>query len=272
MYCSVAEIMTQISKNELDPFRAILGILTGLNDSDRLTNVISSTGLRFDMSLTEAEAYSHKTRARAYQPKIINAYDLLDDQSKLAVSDAVIMALLHKQDNALPQIGDILQKIGWGISDDGKLVATTPDLREMFFPKGSPWDAFVVIRDLFAEAKAELIVVDAYCDGTVFQMLAPNISSSLRINILCSKYASAIATEAKAFILQHPSVVIEVRQTKDYHDRFIVIDGQACVHIGASIKDAGKTAFMISRIEDQQNKDSLLLNINSSWKTATVIL
>jgi hypothetical protein len=264
--------MTQISKIELDPFRAILGVLMGLNDSDKLTNLVSATGLQFDMSLTEAEAYSHKTRARAYQPRIINAYSHLDDQQKLAVSDAVITAILLKQDDVYPHVAEILQKIGWGISDDEKLVATKPDLREMFFPKGSPWDAFVVIRDLFSEAKNELIIVDAYCDGTVFQMLSPNILSTFRVNILCSKHAPAVATEAKAFILQHPSIVIEVRQTRDFHDRFIVIDGQSCVHIGASIKDAGKTAFMINRIEDQQNKDSLLQNINNSWNAATIIL
>jgi hypothetical protein len=35
--------------------------------------------------------------------------------------------------------------------------------REMFFPAGSPWDAFVVLRDAFAEAQAELLIVDRYC-------------------------------------------------------------------------------------------------------------
>jgi hypothetical protein len=91
---------------------------------------------------------------------------------------------------------------------------------------------------------------------------------SLRVRILCSRYAPAVAAEAQLFVAQHSGAVIEVRQTKDFHDRFIVIDGQSCVHVGASIKDAGKTAFMISRVEDQQNRDNLLAAIDTSWNAA----
>jgi ribosomal silencing factor RsfS len=71
---------------------------------------------------------------------------------------------------------------------------------------------------------------------------------------------------------QNSGVAIEVRQARDFHDRFVVIDGQSCVHIGAFIKDAGKTAFMISRLEDQQNRDSLVASIEASWNGATVLL
>ena len=34
------------------------------------------------------------------------------------------------------------------------------------------------------------------------------------------------------------------------HDRFLIIDEETAYHIGASIKDAGKKCFGISRIED----------------------
>lgn len=35
-----------------------------------------------------------------------------------------------------------------------------------------------------------------------------------------------------------------------FHDRFLIIDETTAYHIGASIKDAGKKCFAISRIED----------------------
>jgi hypothetical protein len=113
----------------------------------------------------------------------------------------------------------------------------------MFFPKGSPWDGFVVIRDVFAEATATITVIDAYCDGTVFKMLAQRPLDKLHIRILCSKGADAVSAEAKAFTAQHPGATAEVRKTKDCHDRFILLDGKTCIHIGASIRDAGKTAW-----------------------------
>lgn len=59
--------------------------------------------------------------------------------------------------------------------------------------------------------------------------------------------------------------VIEVRQAKDFHDRFVVLDG-------ASINSAGKTAFMISPIEDLANRDTLLAQIDSSWMAASQLL
>ena len=128
----------------------------------------------------------------------------------------------------------------------------------MFFPKDSPWDAFVVLRDILAEARHSVTVIDAYCDATIFKMLASRSLEKLRVRVLSSKHADALAAEAKAFTGQHPGIIIEIRRTKDFHDRFVVIDGDTCIHIGASVKDAGKTAFMVSRVEDPQNRDAIL--------------
>ena len=41
-----------------------------------------------------------------------------------------------------------------------------------------------------------------------------------------------------------------MRETDEFHDRFLIIDRKHLYHIGASIKDAGKKAFEISINED----------------------
>lgn len=41
-----------------------------------------------------------------------------------------------------------------------------------------------------------------------------------------------------ALIAQCPSLT--VLHTRAFHDRFIILDGEAAYHIGASLKDAGK--------------------------------
>ena len=71
---------------------------------------------------------------------------------------------------------------------------------------------------------------------------------------------------------QYPNVTVQVRTTKDFHDRFIVLDGTVCVHVGASIKDAGKRACMVSRIEDAGNRDAMLTQLNESWDAGTHVL
>ena len=52
------------------------------------------------------------------------------------------------------EIAAALEKLGWSIQD-GDLVVRTPEVREVFFPKGSPWDAHLILQSLFAEATYE---------------------------------------------------------------------------------------------------------------------
>ena len=41
-----------------------------------------------------------------------------------------------------------------------------------------------------------------------------------------------------------------VNYTGVFHDRFLIVDETTAYHIGASLKDAGKKCFGITRIED----------------------
>lgn len=41
-----------------------------------------------------------------------------------------------------------------------------------------------------------------------------------------------------------------VKYTGVFHDRFLLVDETTAYHIGASLKDAGKKCFGITRIED----------------------
>ena len=43
--------------------------------------------------------------------------------------------------------------------------------------------------------------------------------------------------------------LLTVKKTTAFHDRFLIIDGVEGYHIGASLKDAGKKCFGITKIE-----------------------
>lgn len=259
-----------VTKAKLDPFRVILGVVADHRDSDLLIAVASATGLRFDALVSGAAAHSHKTRVRELVPRILAGYDALSELAALGAANALVAAL-QSQSGILAQAADALRRVGWEIRDT-ELVVVDPDVREMFFPKGSRWDAYVVLRDLFTEASKELVIVDAYCDNTVFELLAARAPKRLAVRILCWKSATAVAGEAKAFVAQFPGWVVHVRQAKDFHDRFVIVDGGSCVHVGASINAAGKTAFMISRVEDPVNRDALLKQIEASWSAASQLV
>jgi hypothetical protein len=57
-----------------------------------------------------------------------------------------------------------------------------------------------------------------------------------------------------------------------FHDRFILVDGNECWHIGCSIKDAGDKAFMMSKVEDEINRTGLVAFIERSWSEATRLI
>ena len=50
------------------------------------------------------------------------------------------------------------------------------------------------------------------------------------------------------FNSQYPTLT--VNYTGAFHDRFLIIDKMTAYHIGASLKDAGKKCFGITRLED----------------------
>ena len=58
------------------------------------------------------------------------------------------------------------------------------------------------------------------------------------------------------FNAQYPK--LSVKTTTDFHDRFLIIDKAEVYHIGASIKDAGKKSFGMTKIEDKDLVKSLV--------------
>jgi len=107
---------------------------------------------------------------------------------------------------------------------------------QMFFRAGQEHNAFVQIRDLVKTAKVHITIVDSYVDDTLWSLLG-NVDGSAEIRILSSHMKGDFTIEGKKFAAQHGNTV-QIRQTSNYHDRFIVADDR-CWHLGASIKDAG---------------------------------
>jgi hypothetical protein len=76
--------------------------------------------------------------------------------------------------------------------------------------------------------------------------------------------------EVKKFVAQHKNLV-EVRTTNTYHDRFVILDEKRCFHLGASIKDAGNKAFVMSEITRPSIVQAALIDINREWNSASQV-
>ena len=141
---------------------------------------------------------------------------------------------------------------------------------QYFFPQGATHDAYVKIKEILRLASTAITIVDPYIDESIFQMLASVQQPTLSVKLLTSKLPPDFALEARKFTTQHSGISLEVRRTREFHDRFIILDDSQCYHVGASIKDAGNKVFMISLVQDQQNIDALLQEHNRSWNAASV--
>jgi hypothetical protein len=143
--------------------------------------------------------------------------------------------------------------------------------REVFFAKGSEHDAYVHIRSILQTAKRELFVIDPYMDGSIFQVLGTLQPTTLRIRILASKISADFALEGAKFMKQHPGFTIEVRTTRDFHDRFVIVDNSSCYLLGASIKDAGNKGFTIVPLQEPSIVKFILDYATQVWTSATPI-
>lgn len=253
-----------MGRGDLDPWRVILHHLFGI-ESREIPKTLDRTGLAVDWSLSEKEDYSAKTRLAAYRPRIVSAYEALSDDDKLRVAYIVTEALSEAVD-----LDRDLRNIGWKI-EAGRLMPSTMEVRELFFPTGSQHDAYVEIRRVLQQARESVTVVDPYIDRSIFLLLGAYEMPVTSVRILTYKYPGDFALETTKFQAQHPKTRIETRITKEFHDRFVVIDDAAYWHLGASIKDAGAKAFMISQVEDQRNREALLFQFEESWGNARPI-
>ena len=266
----MALMVNSSRRKELDPWRVIFSFLSDLS-SDQVTQIVGRTGLPVDWSLNEQESYTHKTRIRAYLLRIIEAYSMLTDEDKLRVAWIVTKGIADLAQDYPQKLNEALRAIGWKI-ESNKLTTDDTEVRELFFPKGAPHDAYVEIRNILKLANTAIDIIDPYVDGSIFQMLKSIPSATLSVKLLSSNLPPDFALEARKFVTQHSHISLEIRKTKEFHDRFVIVDDTRCYHIGASIKDAGGKAFMISAVEDPQVVKAITLHHKQSWDAATIFL
>jgi hypothetical protein len=88
-------------------------------------------------------------------------------------------------------------------------------------------------------------------------MLLPN--TEVNVTIITAGKGRLTDKDISKFNSQYPKLTL--RTSNNFHDRFLILDKELVYHIGASIKDAGKKSFGITRIEDKDLINSLLSKI-----------
>ena len=144
------------------------------------------------------------------------------------------------------------------------LIQTSQEFNQGVFYKGQIYDAFKLIMDIIRSADKTIIIIDNYADDSVLDMLADK-KKGVTVTIVSSKPDRISQLAVSKFTAQYPD--LQVIKSDEFHDRFIIIDDKKLYHVGASLKDAGKTCFALSLIEDEdylkQTKANALKGSNS---------
>ena len=111
--------------------------------------------------------------------------------------------------------------------------------QKVFFD-GQIYDAFSLIVSLIQKAEKEIVLIDGYVDIGTLNLLTKK-NENVTVVMYTLKRTKLSQEDVNNFNSQYP--LLEVRYTKVFHDRFLILDKKNVYHIGASLKDAGKSVL-----------------------------
>ena len=120
----------------------------------------------------------------------------------------------------------------------------TLELKQGIFYNGQIFEAYIFISDMIKNTKTSITLIDNYIDDTTLTLFSKNQ------NITISIYTQTISKQLKLDIQKYNKQYknLSVKTTKNFHDRFMIIDSDKVFHIGASLKDLGNKTFAFTQI------------------------
>ena len=198
----------------------------------QLTGILHST-IAEDMSVHISRAFVAMRRFLAANAQVLQRLDRIE-----------IKQLHESQErkHLEARFDDLLSRLGEG---------SIKPIEGVFY-NGQIFDAYVFASDLVKSATKSIVLIDNYIDETVFTLLDKRAQG-----VQATIYTQSMDKTTQLDIKKHNAQYrpIEVKQTKNIHDRFLIID-DTVYHIGASIKDLGKKLFAFSKME--MGKESII--------------
>lgn len=119
-----------------------------------------------------------------------------------------------------------------------------PPVEGIFFD-GQLFDAYKFAADLIKSARKSILLIDNYIDESVLMLLTkrnPHVTATI--------YTAQISKQLTLDLQRHNAQYepITLKQFKQSHDRFLLLDDKDIYHIGASLKDLGKKWFAFSKL------------------------
>ena len=131
---------------------------------------------------------------------------------------------------------------------------------EIYF-NGQIYDAYSKIQEIFKEAKAKLIIIDAYADNTLL-----DIVKRLKIEVIIITKPKNYITNQDVLKYNKQYKNLKVIYDNSFHDRYFILDKTKIYYCGASINRIGYKTFSITLISDQEICNMLIAKTNEILK------
>ena len=116
---------------------------------------------------------------------------------------------------------------------------------EIYF-NGQIYDAYSKIQEIFSEAKSEIIIIDAYADFTILDIIK---RLNVKITIITKKDNLLTNQDILKYNKQYHN--LKVIYDNSFHDRYFILDNDMIYHCGTSINRIGHKTFSMNLISDK---------------------
>ena len=123
--------------------------------------------------------------------------------------------------------------------------ASLPPMQGVFYD-GQVFDAKVFAAKHILSAKKSILLIDNWVDVVTLELLAKK-AKGVTVEIVASPRGNKISSgDIAMFNRQYGG--LSVRTSKNFHDRFLIIDDRALYLVGASLKDLGWKCFAFTKL------------------------
>ena len=226
--------------------------------------------LRSKISTLEAN-HIGKGKYRKYLPRVFSEQGVamlatilkssIATQVSIRIMDAFVAMHKYISSNLLEQkyINNQVMKNTEDIKllqDSFKKFEEKRKINEIYF-NGQIYDAYSKMVDILNEAKKEIIIIDAYADKTILDMISKTKTNTL---LITKKHNSLSELDISKYNEQYNNLKIIYNNT--FHDRYIILDNTTVYHLGTSINHAGSKTFGINILTDDFVIDNLINKIS----------
>ncbi len=142
---------------------------------------------------------------------------------------------------------------------------------QQYVKTGEVYTGRKVLRDILSRAKNKIDVQDNYLDQEIFAILQPYFenNANIEVRLLTNQANNAFKSDFDVFSKQYGRA--KAKYNNQAHIRLIILDSNEVFSIGHSLKDVGKKADAVSKIEDDDARKKAIDDFESWWKNGTQI-